>query len=872
VHSYATRPSLAASLSAGTAGATTVQSTLASLAHAVPGISASFIADARGTSRFTYPLEPTIIGTNFAYREWFKGLVGSTGPYVSDAIETKEAGHPLAVTVTDYIRGSNGRPIGILGVNYGLRSIASFAASVARAQGITLQVTDRLGTSLTAGGAHGLVSLVRDPRVRAARAGHIGLRDYTTPVSSAAGGGAEELSAYGPVAGTGWVVIASAPKSVAFAGVVRLRIAVLALTAVLVVLLLVTIRGIARSDRRRRDSERALQRRDRHLAQVLESSHEAFLSVDAAGVITSWNARSEELYGWPASEALGRDYVETMTPAAFHAEYRRKLAGRLAGDASAMVDNRSQRVVLHRDGHEFPVEVSAWAHDGGGGSSAFVHDISERIAIQADLEAARDQAMQASRLKSEFLANRSHEIRTPMNGVIGMSGLLLNTTLDATQRDYAETVSSSAEALLTVINDVLLLDLNMPEIDGHGLASMVRAEPGLADTPMIMLTSSAMSGEAQRTSEAGIAAYLTKPVRAAQLLGALELVVCKRKPSEAAHSSALNPEPEHQPVDGIRADRPRTSADALPLVLVVEDDAVNRKVLIAMLTTVGYRADVAVNGLDALEALGTSRYAAILMDCQMPVMDGYDTTRELRRSEGDGRRTPVIAVTATAMVADRVRCLAAGMDDYITKPLSTDALAAVLERWISNRSIPATSDDPPKPADRNGLGSDTVDIGSAGRPPPLDPEVIERLSRLGEDTETDLLGELTELFLADAGVRALAIRHALVSGDADEIGRAAHALNGASANVGATRLAGLCATLGTASAAGDLVDSEVQFAAIKNRAGASASSVQLNRGAHMRILVADDDPTSRLIARAAIQRLGHHCDVVSDGTEAWKFF
>src|ERR1700689_5439486 len=137
---------------------------LSNLAHAVPGISASFVASLVGTSLDTYPLEPSIIGTNFAYREWYTGLVASGRPFVSDAIVTKEAGSPLAVTVTDYIRSSNGKPLGILGINYSLSYLHAYSAHIGKAQGITLRVTDRAGTSLTVGGAHGLASLDRDPR------------------------------------------------------------------------------------------------------------------------------------------------------------------------------------------------------------------------------------------------------------------------------------------------------------------------------------------------------------------------------------------------------------------------------------------------------------------------------------------------------------------------------------------------------------------------------------------------------------------------------------------------------------------------------------------------------------------------------------
>jgi hypothetical protein len=222
VRSYATRPSLAAGVAAGPRGDAAVAFNLASLAGSIPGISASFVADLHGTSRSTYPPEPSVYGTNFAYREWFKGLVASGRPFVSNAIVTKEANHTLAVTVTDYIRGADGRPVGILGVNYSLASIQSFATNVGRAQGITLKVTDRVGTSLTAGGARGLVSLAGDPRVRAALAGRTELQDYT-PLLAGGRRGPEELSAFAPVAGAGWTVIASIGKSVAFAGLVRLR-------------------------------------------------------------------------------------------------------------------------------------------------------------------------------------------------------------------------------------------------------------------------------------------------------------------------------------------------------------------------------------------------------------------------------------------------------------------------------------------------------------------------------------------------------------------------------------------------------------------------------------------------------------------------
>ena len=126
---------------------------------------------------------------------------------------------------------------------------------------------------------------------------------------------------------------------------------------------------------------------------------------------------------------------------------------------------------------------------------------------------------------------------------------------------------------------------------------------------------------------------------------------------------------------------PEAARAESPLVLVVDDNAVNQKVAVGMLTRLGYRADVAAGGAAAVEAVGRSRYDAVLMDCEMPVIDGFAATREIRQQESAYRRTPLIAMTAAAMIGDRERCLAAGMDDYVPKPIRIDELAQVLARW-----------------------------------------------------------------------------------------------------------------------------------------------------------------------------------------------
>jgi CheY-like chemotaxis protein len=187
-----------------------------------------------------------------------------------------------------------------------------------------------------------------------------------------------------------------------------------------------------------------------------------------------------------------------------------------------------------------------------------------------------------------------------------------------------------------------------------------------------MLTSSAQRGEAERTQEAGIVAYLTKPLRSTQLRNALNTALRNGQAGRALH-----------PSNGSRSDAaPSPSTTDHGTLLLVEDNVVNQKVFSAMLASTGYRVDIVVNGFDALAALAVNNYAAVFMDCQMPIMDGYQTTEKLRVLEGGDRHTIVIAVTASAMAADRDRCLGAGMDDYLSKPLRSEDIAAKLARWV----------------------------------------------------------------------------------------------------------------------------------------------------------------------------------------------
>jgi signal transduction histidine kinase/CheY-like chemotaxis protein len=221
--------------------------------------------------------------------------------------------------------------------------------------------------------------------------------------------------------------------------------------------------------------------------------------------------------------------------------------------------------------------------------------------------------------------------------------------------------------------DCAIVDLQMPDVDGLALARQIKADPILASLRVVLLTSIAVHDRDLLGVQHGIAVTLTKPVRSAQLLRALGLA--PRRPGDDLPVASC-PLPETAgPVPG---DPAHTGAR----VLLAEDNPVNQRVAARMLEHLGVDVEVVSDGRAVLERLGTRSYALILMDCQMPELDGFEATRRIRASERSDRRTPIIAMTAAAMPGDRERCLAAGMDDYISKPVRMDDLRAVLDRWL----------------------------------------------------------------------------------------------------------------------------------------------------------------------------------------------
>jgi PAS domain S-box-containing protein len=320
--------------------------------------------------------------------------------------------------------------------------------------------------------------------------------------------------------------------------------------------------------------------------------------------------------------------------------------------------------------------------------------------------------------------------------------------------------------------DLAILDMMMPGMNGEELGKAIKSDPSTRSTRLIMLTSLGKRGNAVRLEEMGFAAYLVKPVRPSLLFDCL-LALC----GEALGGVEERPEnliTRHT----LAEDTTRTRAARGDVrVLLAEDDITNQKVARGVLTKLGFHADVVMNGQEAVEALKRIPYDAVLMDCQMPEMDGYEATDIIRKMQGDTKHTPIIAMTANAMEGDRERCLEAGMDDYVSKPIRAEKLAEALDRWATTM---ATVSEPPlhptsEPATEEFLDTTVL------------------LNTLGGDEE--LCAEILTTFCKDVEEQVEILREALAQTDPERVQSQAHRIKGASANVGATNVQACAARL-----------------------------------------------------------------------------
>lgn len=786
--------------------------------------------------------------------------------------------------------------------------------------------------------------------------------------------------------------------------------------------------GIIRDITERKRTERELLLAEEKYRTVFENSAVAITLTDAEERIISWNHFAEKLLGM-----------------SYHDLYLKPVQDLYPEEEWARMQslNLRQKGMLHHletkmykgDGSLLDVDISVTVlrTPGGGktGSIGIIRDITERKQAEEALHQAKEEAEAANRAKSDFLANMSHEIRTPMNGVIGMTGLLLETTLTPEQREYALAVRNSAESLLTLINDILdfskieagkltiepisfdlrvaveevadllavraqekkieiivrydpraprrvvgdpgrirqlltnlmsnavkfterghvllniectkqdkdlahlffsvedsgigisqenlghvfekftqadasttrryggtglglaicrqlvelmkgqigaesevgvgskfwfrlclavdqhepeellkadlsglrllvvddnevnrkvlreqlsswgiendafesavealaalhnahaqgkpyqiaILDYQLPGMNGEMLARAIKADSKLKDTVLVLLTSMGTRGDGKRFAEAGFAAYLVKPVHHRHLMDALAVVwgakVRGMKLKLVTRHTLLEAKSGlhgHSKVQ-VKGDSKEKQDQAKALiqdarVLLAEDNAVNQMVAKKMLEKLGCKVEVAANGEQALLKVEKGSYDIVFMDCQMPEMDGYAATHEIRRLEGSQKHTPIIAITANAMEGDREKCLDAGMDDYISKPIKVEEVQAVLQKWLVEES-----------QEREEAQTGRTQGNGQHEALPINYSRLQALREFTEDEDGSFIQSLFETYFENAVIRIQHMKEAISSQDAAVLGREAHGLKGSSGNLGAELVVLLC--------------------------------------------------------------------------------
>jgi len=351
-----------------------------------------------------------------------------------------------------------------------------------------------------------------------------------------------------------------------------------------------------------------------------------------------------------------------------------------------------------------------------------------------------------------------------------------------------------------------LIDMDLARDTGLSVAMAIRADAALAAVRLILLSSPDTAADPVQRREAGLAYQLIKPVRPADLYECL-------LPRGAA---PLAPQPASTAPPVRAAAAPQRPQRRL---LLAEDNPVNVEVALAMLDSLGFSVDCAANGEEALAAVRHGGVDLVLMDCQMPVMDGFAATAEIRRYEqqqGRGRKLPIIAITANALQGDRDACLAAGMDDYLSKPFSQPQLAAVLGRWVA---LPLTV--PLQHA--QAAPAHATSSRDAVLRDPVNLHALNNIRALSQDRGDALVRKVLNAYVDDTPHHLQALRSAITGRDPQVLRKAAHSLKSSSANIGAETLAQMCREMealgraeDTDSAAVILTDMELEYQAVRH--------------------------------------------------------
>jgi len=602
-----------------------------------------------------------------------------------------------------------------------------------------------------------------------------------------------------------------------------------------------------------------LEMSQRKLDVIDEYALDGVIMMDAAGAISFWSRAAERIFGYRASEVLGRDLHTLLAPGRFHDAQTQAFPHFMQTGQGAAVGELVVVAGIHKDGHEVPIELalSSVKESDGWGAVAVVRDVEQRLEAERELRRAKDLAEAATRAKSMFLATMSHEIRSPLNAVIGMTDLTLGSSLEPQQRENLEIAKRSAGLLLDLINDILDFsrieaghtvleerNFHLLELVDAVVASLsVRAgQVGLRLTTEAQLdTLPWLRGDARRVQQilvnlvanaikftpAGSVQVITRSeplgadrvglqisvrdtgigIPADQLERVFETfqqvdgsttrnyqgsglgLAISRKlarlmggdvevsstPGQGSHFTVRvvvqpgEPEDRDLPDDCARVEAAVPGYP--PRILLVEDKLFNQKVAQQYLGRMGCQVVIAEDGAQAIAALETDRFDLVFMDIQMPVMDGVQATRAWRaREEREGReRTPIVAMTADAFAEDRERCLAAGMEDFLTKPVDPSKLEVAVRRWGASSSAgsPRQVEVPLQAGERSELYA----------------AILDRC-----DGDVDFMAELAELFAEDGDAELQRLGAALERGDVADARQAAHAVTGMSGNLGASGL------------------------------------------------------------------------------------
>ena len=346
--------------------------------------------------------------------------------------------------------------------------------------------------------------------------------------------------------------------------------------------------------------------------------------------------------------------------------------------------------------------------------------------------------------------------------------------------------------------DIAIVDMQMPEMDGAELGRRIKGDPNFEDIFLIMLTSVGQYGDAAKAREIGFSAYLSKPAKHSHLYNVLTSVSgsisepedAKQRPIVTKHSADENRK------KGIR-------------ILLAEDNAINQEIALNILGKLGYRADAVTNGKEALKALKNTDYDLVLMDIQMPEMDGFAATNEIRnpQSEVGNHGIPIIAMTAHAMQSDRDACIEAGMDDYVSKPISPKKLSEAIERWIKSHEEPDLSS-------HGGVteNDDALDGETEGDPPIDFDAALERAMGNSEFLNKMILG-----FMKSMPEQIALLRGDMEQGNGNALSQHAHSLKGASANLSMNGLSSAALRLEQIGREGDMEKADEALTALSRQ-------------------------------------------------------